>query len=84
MRTRACAACGEPVVLAELHLTVYRHVEQRRPDGLDVLDAETIATLHLRCGWGAGEQAEAHPDPEWAPEEPIPYVLTGAALGGGS
>ena len=80
MRTRACAACGELVVRAEPHLTVYRHVEQHRPDGLDVLDAETIATLHLRCGWGVGDQAEAHTG--WAPEEPIPYVLTGAALGG--
>lgn len=80
MSTRPCAACGRPVVLAQPHITVNRHVEQHRRGAVDVFDAETIAWLHLRCGWGVGED-QAAADVAVALDEPIPYALAEADPG---
>ena len=66
-------------MLAQPHITVNRHVERHRRGAIDVFDAETIATLHLRCAYGVGEdQAETAVA---STEEPIPYVLTELAVG---
>jgi hypothetical protein len=75
----ACASCGLPVVLADRHVTVTRHVKQHRHGAVVVLDVETIAWLHLRCGGRIGA-VQVPAEPAVALDEPIPYLLTAAAV----
>ena len=77
-----CAGCGRPVLLGEPHLSVERKVQWHRPGGsVVVLDAEVIATLHLRCGWGVADADAPAETGVVSADEPIPYVLTEAAVG---
>ena len=75
-----CAGCGRPVLLGEPHLSVERKVE-RHHRGSVVLYAEVIATLHLRCAWGIADADAPAESGVVSADEPIPYVLTEAAVG---
>jgi hypothetical protein len=48
--TAPCDGCGSTIRLNEKHVTVNRHIEYMDSgNSITVLDAETVATYHLRC-----------------------------------
>jgi len=73
--TARCAGCGGAGLLAEPHVTLNRHRECHWDGVVEVLHAETLATIHLACEcpviddspWGDSPMARSviHTYPLW-------------------
>lgn len=54
--TTCAAGCGQPLLLGELHYSVVRSLDRETSRGVDVVDGDVMASVHVDCWLWPGQR----------------------------